>query len=317
LQEKGETSMTTETSVKQQPAPAQRAQYTTGTVTSRDGTLIGYRQYGHGPGLVLVQGAMGTVENFSHLAELLSESFTVYVPERRGRGLSPRPYTKDHSIQRDVEDVEALLTKTGAHSVYGLSSGALIALAAALSSNTIQKLAVYEPPLFEASPLPTGELARFDRAMDQGNLGAALTAAGKAVQLMPIMNYIPGWLLTFMSNRMLASEAKRPKGDEPTLREITLSLPYDFRDVAEMHGALNRFSTIQTEVLLLGGSKSPAYLKSDLDALEKVLPRVTRIEFPGLGHAASWNYDKQRNPGGQPETVAQVLRRFFAEASPS
>jgi hypothetical protein len=54
-------------------------------------------------------------------------------------------------------------------------------------------------------------------------------------------------------------------------------------------------------------------LKHDLDALEKVLPRVTRIELPGLGHAAALNYDKQRNRGGKPELVAQALRRFFAE----
>ena len=62
-------------------------------------------------------------------------------------------------------------------------------------------------------------------------------------------------------------------------------------------------------LLLLGGSKSPAFLKVALDALEKVLPHVTRVEFPGLGHAASWNTDR----GGQPEPVAQELRRFFAE----
>ena len=89
---------------------------------------------------------------------------------------------------------------------------------------------------------------------------------------------------------------------------------YDFRVVSEMHGALSRWSAAQAEVLLLGGSKSPAYLKSDLGALEKVLPHVRRVEFRGLGHAASWNYDKQRNPGGKPELVAQELRRFFAES---
>jgi hypothetical protein len=66
---------------------------------------------------------------------------------------------------------------------------------------------------------------------------------------------------------------------------------------------------MHTKVLLLGGSKSPAYLKGALDALENVLPHVNRVEFPGLNHAASWNTDK----GGQPEPVAQELHRFFAE----
>jgi len=59
---------------------------------------------------------------------------------------------------------------------------------------------------------------------------------------------------------------------------------------------------------LLGGSKSPAYLKVAVYALEKVLPRVKRIELSGLGHGASANTDR----GGEPERVAQELRQFFA-----
>ena len=294
-------------------APVQEP-YTIGSVTSTDGTIIGYRQYGNGPGIVLVQGAMGLAQNFSRLAEVLSDTFTVYVPDRRGRGLSPLSYHKDYSIQRDVEDLNALLAKTDTHNVFALSSGAVIALTTAISSTTLHKLAVFEPPLFEKHPMPTAELARFDKAIAQNNIAAALTAAGKAVQLNPIFNYVPNWLATFLTNKMLASEDKQPNSDSPTLRELATTLQYDFRVITEMHGNLQRWNAIQAEVLLLGGSKSPAYLRDDLDALEKVLSHVTRIEFPGLAHAASWNYDKQRNPGGKPELVAQTLRQFFAGA---
>jgi len=80
-----------------------------------------------------------------------------------------------------------------------------------------------------------------------------------------------------------------------------------------MSGKLESFRNVGAEVLLLGGSKSPAYLKAALDALEKVLPHVRRVEFPGLDHAASWNTDR----GGKPEPVAQALRRFFAESAAS
>ena len=306
--------MSANTSATNQSAAAEREHYTTGTVASQDGAIIGYRQYGQGPGLMLVQGAMGSAQNFSYLAEILSDAFTVYVPDRRGRGLSPLPYREDHTIQRDVEDLEALLVQTDTHRVFGLSSGAAIALAAAIGSKTIQKLAVYEPPLFANHPLPTAQLARFDKAFAQGNLAAALSAAGKAVKLVPILNYMPNWLLTFLTNRIMVSEEKQPKGDNLTMRELALSLPYDMRDVSEVHGALERWSAIQAEVLLLGGTKSPAYLRADLDALEKVLPRAKRVEFSGLGHAAAWNYDKQRNPDGKPELVAQDLRRFFVES---
>ena len=86
------------------------------------------------------------------------------------------------------------------------------------------------------------------------------------------------------------------------------TLHYDFQLVVEMADALSRFQALRPDVLLLGGSTSPAYLKLALDALEKVLPHATRITFPGVGHGASGNRDR----GGQPERVAQELRRFFA-----
>src|SRR3989442_1038170 len=137
--------MKTKTSVKNHSTATVREHYTTGSVTSQDGTTIGYRQLGHGPDIVLVQGAMGSAQNFMQLAGALSDTFTVYVPDRRGRGLSDLPYSKDYSIQKDVEDLDALLAKTGARSVFGLSSGALISLQAALTLPAIHKVAIFEP----------------------------------------------------------------------------------------------------------------------------------------------------------------------------
>lgn len=104
----------------------------TGVVPSKDGTTIGYRQLGDGPGVVLLHGAMSSGYNLVELAEALADAFTVYVPDRRGRGLSG-PYGKANGIKEDVEDLDALLTKTGARNVFGLSSGGIITLQAALT----------------------------------------------------------------------------------------------------------------------------------------------------------------------------------------
>jgi hypothetical protein len=108
---------------------------------------------------------------------------------------------------------------------------------------------------------------------------------------------------------MMASEEKKAGADDVTMRMLAPTLHYDFQLVTEMNGALENFRAVRAEVLLLGGSKSPAYLTRAVDALEKVLPHVMRVEFPGLGHEASGNIDRR----GQPERVAQELRRFFAE----
>ncbi len=305
--------MKTKLNVKNQSTSPTQEHYTTGFVTSKDGTTIGYRQLGHGPGIVLVQGAMGSAHNFMQLAGLLADTFTVYVPDRRGRGLSPLPYSKDYSIQKDVEDLDALLTKTGAHFVFGLSSGAIISLSAALTLPAISKAAVFEPPLF-INGAPSAALPRLQKEIAQGKLAAALITGMKEAQMgPPIFNAMPHFLLEPLVNMVMKSEDKKGSGDYLPMRELAPTLLYDFQLVTEMSGKLESFRDMHAEVLLLGGSKSPAYLRIALDALEKVLPHVTRVEFPGLSHGAAWNYDKQRNPDGQPEPVAQALRRFFAE----
>ncbi len=305
--------MEIKTSGNDQATAPVRKHYTTGSVTSTDGTAIGYRQYGHGPGIVLVQGAMGSAQNFIQLAEQLSDAFTVYVPDRRGRGLSG-PYGEDYSIQKEVEDVDALLTKTGTHSVFGLSSGGIISLQAALILPAIHKVAIYEPLLFMNGAAPTAFLTRFDKEIAQGRVAAALVTGMKGAQLgPPIFNVMPRFLLELLTNMMMKGEEKNAKDDDITFRMLAPTLHYDGQLGIEMSGKLESFRVLRTRVLLLGGSKSPAYLKVALDALEKVLPHVTRVEFPGLGHAAAWNYDKQRNPDGKPEQVAQALRQFFAE----
>ena len=305
--------METKTSIKNQSTVTTQESYTTSFVTSKDGTTIGYRQLGHGPGIVLVQGAMGSAQNFMQLAGLLADTFTVYVPDRRGRGLSPLPYSKDYSIEKDVEDLDALLQKTGTHFVFGLSSGAIITLSAALALPAISKVAIYEPALF-INGVPPDLQSRLQKEIAQGKLAAALITGMKGAQMgPPIFNVMPRFLLEYLTNMVMKSEDKKGSGDYLPMRELAPTLLYDFQIVTEMSGKLESFRGVPAEVLLLGGSKSPAYLKVTLNALEKVLPHATRVEFPGLGHAAAWNYDKQRNPDGKPELVTQELRRFFAE----
>src|SRR6266568_8936499 len=93
-QKKGYQHMNTNASVNNPSITTAREQYTTSSVTSQDGTTIGYRQLGHGPAIVLVQGAMGSAHNFMQLAGMLTDAFTVYIPDRRGRGLSSLAYSK-------------------------------------------------------------------------------------------------------------------------------------------------------------------------------------------------------------------------------
>jgi pimeloyl-ACP methyl ester carboxylesterase len=300
--------MTTSATASERSIETTRERYTTDSVTSRDGTTIGYRVFGRGPGVVLVHGTASSGHNHVQLAEALADAFTVIVPDRRGRGLSG-PYGANDGIDQEVEDLEALLSATGARNVFGVSSGGIICLHAALTLPAIDKAAIFEPPFFQEDALPKALLARFDAEMAQGKVAAALITAMRGAQMgPPIFNAMPRWLAERLTTGFMASEAKKDSGGYVSMRDLAPTLHYDFQLVADMGRPIRAFAAIRADVLLLGGSKSPAYLKAALDDLERVLPGARRVEFPGLDHAASWNRDR----GGRPEPVAQELRRFFA-----
>jgi pimeloyl-ACP methyl ester carboxylesterase len=105
----------------------QLAPYTKGFVTSADGNRIGYRQLGSGPGVVLLHGGVNSSQHLMRLGSALAGTFTVDIPDRRGRGLSG-PIGADYGLRTEDEDLAALLKQTGARNVFGVADGALFAL---------------------------------------------------------------------------------------------------------------------------------------------------------------------------------------------
>ena len=288
-------------------------QHDTGFVTSQDGTHITYRQIGHGPGVVMLHGSMESAKSHMRLAEGLAETFTVYLPERRGHNLGI-PFVKDYGIQKEVEDLEALMTKTGAHNVFGVSSGGLICLQAALTLPIIHKVALYEPALIVNDSISTDFLPRYDKEITGGKVAAALITGMIGAQFgSPEFNKMPRWLLEFVTTITMKQEDKKAKPGDVTMRMLAPTLHYDFELVVQMAETVKNFSAIRAQVLLLGGGKSPAWFKSALNALEKVIPRVRRIELPNLDHGGSSDISNT-NRFGQPEVVAPELKRFFAES---
>lgn len=283
----------------------------TNGVASSDTTTIGYRQVGQGPGLVILHGAMEWSLSHIDLAQALADAFTVYLPDRRGRGLSGA-YAADHSAGRDIEDLDAILTETGARYLFGVSSGAIVSLLAALELDTIHKVAIFEPPLFPNDREPTAILERFDTEMAQGKLSAALVAGMQGAQMGPaFLNAVPPWLLRPLAATAMRKDDRNGADGHVTMRTLAPTLHYDFSLALEASGGADRFSSISADMLLLEGSKSPTYLKAAVAMLAEALPRARRVELPGVGHGAAGNTDQ----GGQPGAVAAELRRFFPEQS--
>jgi pimeloyl-ACP methyl ester carboxylesterase len=279
-----------------------------GSVTSRDGTTIGYRRFGSGPALILLHGSVSSGAHHVELARLLSDTFTVFVPDRRGRGLSG-PYRTGDELEQELEDVVALLDATGATFLWGLSSGACIALHAARTQPGIVKVAIFEPPLLPDRARAAAILQQFDDEMARDKLEAAMITAMRGAEMGPaFFRSLPKWLTARLVGMGMKQEAKQPTGEYPTMAELAPTLHYDLAVVTESSGRLGDYHSIRAEVLLMGGSKSRAFLKRALADLARVLPGAKQVELEGLDHAASWNSDR----GGHPEPVARELRRFFA-----
>ncbi len=114
-------------------------------VISKDGTVIAFDQSGEGPALILVGGAFqhrAIDPRTAQLAALLAQHFTVFHYDRRGRGDSSD--TQPYAVEREVEDLAALIKEAGGQAaVFGMSSGGVLALEAAKSGLAITKLALY------------------------------------------------------------------------------------------------------------------------------------------------------------------------------
>ena len=281
--------------------------YTTDSVTSADGTSIGYRQLGRGPGVVLVHGGMQASQSFMKLATELAGAFTVYVPDRRGRG-SSGAFGDRYGIERECEDLDALLTKTGAHDVFGLSSGALIVMHAGLTLPSIRRVALYEPPfpLRGAASMPW--VARLDKDLEKGDLASAMITLIKGTGDCAMLRMLPRFLFAPLLRRAIRADERRVRGDDVPIAALIPTMHYDAQLVRGFEGRMGDYRAMRGEALLLGGANSQGQLRSVLDVLVEVLPRAQRVVLPGVGHLAADN-------SGKPELVAGELRRFFRTGS--
>ena len=281
------------------------------SIVSADGTRIGYLQTGHGPAVVLLHGSMQSSRSHLQMAAALADEFTVYLPDRRGRGMSGS-HPADYNIQTEVEDLRAVMAAAGADMVFGVSASGLVALAAARIDAAIRKVAVYEPALLPAGTRHTRWLPRFDREMAAGKVSAALITSMIGLELAPpAMKVMPRWLLEALTTMVLRGEDKKAAPDTVTMRSLAPTLHYEGVLLNEMAGKLETFADLSAEVLLLGGSKGLGFLRPALDGLAETLPNSRRVEFAGLDHGGSADVSKA-NPKGNPELVAAELRSFFA-----
>ncbi|MEV6242085.1 alpha/beta fold hydrolase [Lentzea sp. NPDC051838] len=262
---------------------------------SRDGTPIGYRTTGTGPGLVVIHGAMESAKDYEKLAQALADEFTVHAFDRRGRGRSG-PHTAEHNLGTEVEDVEAVVAATGSQRLFGVGSGGLIALESARVLPSVTHVAAYQPSAHLPHRKPVFE--RFEAEVADGRRADALVTLLKGAGVGPLwLRLQPRPLLTVLLRYLVQEDAQNQTG-------LLSTVPHDFRVAGEVHANLERFNTLKATVALMGGSKAPRFLKDAMATVGTFIPHVT--ELRGAAH---------NSPIRRPELVVPELKRFFSSGS--
>jgi len=263
------------------------------TVTSKDGTTIAFDQIGNGPLVILVDSALADRTICAKLAKLLAEEFTVINYDRRGRGDSAD--TQPYAVQREVEDIEALIDATGGSAfIFGSSSGAVLALEAASKLSTkVKKQILYEPPFIvdgSRPPMPADFVEQVKELLARDKRSDALKlffskAMGIPSIFITIMRLMPSW-----------SQSK----------SVAHTLPYDLAIMGDTQRgkplSANRWATADMPTLVLTGGKSEAFFHTGGDALAKLLPNAKHRILKDQHHGSVVM---------SPNVVASEMTQFF------
>jgi pimeloyl-ACP methyl ester carboxylesterase len=261
-------------------------------VISKDGTPIAFDQIGTGPPIILVAGAFGhrKLAGLSELAALLSSDFTAINYDRRGRGDSGN--TKPYAVPREIEDIESLIDYAGGSAfLYGVSSGAILALEAANQMpHKVQKLALYEPPFIvndSRPPLPQDFVEQLEGAIAAGRPGDAIDIIMSEVLLIPAQN--------------LGALRDDPLWED--MVKVAPTLVYDGRiQIDFMRGQplpRDRWMAVDFPTLVINGENSQSFFNDGAKALVDFLPDAQQRILEGQSHEVDM------------KVLAPVLKEFF------
>jgi pimeloyl-ACP methyl ester carboxylesterase len=291
---------------------------TTGSVISADGTRIGYRRLGRGPSVILLHGGVNASQHMMKLGRALADTFTVYLPDRRGRGMSGA-YGPAYGIEREDADLAAMVEHAAAECVFGPANGGLFALHGAIGLQQVRKVAAYEPLLLRGGP-DDAAIRRTFTTMQQmirgGRMGKAIVfsireSVDREIRRARMSRWV-GTAVHVFPSRVGAGlidlflRYQRPRSGNVAWRELVASLPAELDPVLDTEGTLEQYRQLDAQVLLIYGSKTDPMFVDCAEALHGVLPHSTLLRLPGLNHDAAQTY-------GKPETIAAALRLFFAQ----
>jgi pimeloyl-ACP methyl ester carboxylesterase len=241
------------------------------TTQSKDGTTLSYDVYGDGPALIYITGA-SCHRSFKPImkdARIFAAEFTVYNYDRRGRGDSGN--TLPYTIEREIEDIEAMIDAAGGTAyLYGHSSGAVLALEAALLlGSKVQKVFMYDAPYVhnEEKRVKYNQLSqKIHKLLDNGKNAEAmitfLKGIGMPIVFVLLLPLFPGWR---------------------TMKALAPTLAYDIALTQDMP-PVERATRLSIPTQIAVGEKSPASIHVVGRQLTKAIPNAKFVQLAGQDH---------------------------------
>lgn len=260
------------------------------TVTSKDGTTITFDQYGQGPVVIFVDGALqyrAFDQGMAPLADLLAQQFTVIHYDRRGRGDSTD--TQPYALEREIEDIEALIDEAGGSaSLYGISSGAALALEAAIAlPGKVKKLALYEVP-YNNDDNARQAWMEYRRKLKE------LVESGRGGDAV-------GLFMMFVGASPDSVEGMRQHPMWPLWESVGFTLAYDAAALGEDGSVPTERAALVTMPTLVmdGGGSEWSFMHATAVELANAIPHAQHRTLEGQTHEVS------------AEALAPVLVKFF------
>lgn len=243
------------------------------SLVSADGTEIAYEQTGSGPPLVRVHGGTADHTSWDPVRAAFEADFTVYLVDRRGRGQSGD--ADDYELEREFEDVTAVVDSVDEPvCLVGHSFGALCCLEAALRTDNLRKLVLYEPPF------PVGGHQSHDVPEELLPELEALLAAGENEQVLELFLREVAAIPPAELDALRSTPAWQRSVDaaHTIRREVEAATDYEFD--------ATRFEGLTTPTLLLVGSESSPHLRAATAAVDDALPNSRIATLEGQDHNA-------------------------------
>jgi pimeloyl-ACP methyl ester carboxylesterase len=177
-------------------------------------------------------------------------------------------------VEREIEDIEALVNEAGgAAFVWGISSGAVLALEAANRLSGIKKVALYEAPFIvdDSHPTTKDNWVRINEAV-------AATRRNDAVKLFLKLVGLPAFCIALM--RLMPVWSK--------LKAVAHTIPYDGAIVQDNQRGnplpATRWTSVTVPTLIMDGGNSPEWMRHANRSLANVLPNAQYLTLERQTH---------------------------------